>query len=47
MALNSKESYRDNPLLKKCGVDYSYTQEEVDEVVMNYLESLKNDQTIF
>jgi hypothetical protein len=27
--------------------DHYPTQEEVDEVVMNYLESLKNDQTIF
>jgi hypothetical protein len=33
MTLNSKTSYRDNPLLKKVGVDHPYTQEEVDEYI--------------
>ena len=33
MAINSKDSYRDNPLLKKAGVEHAYTQEEVDEYI--------------
>jgi hypothetical protein len=33
MILNSKTSYRDNPLLKKVGVEHPYTQEEVDEYI--------------
>jgi len=34
MAINNKDSYRDNPLLKKAGVEHAYTQEEVDEYIM-------------
>ena len=26
-----KESYRDNPLLKRVGIEHSYTQEQVEE----------------
>lgn len=33
MAASNKDSYRDNPLLKKAGVDISYTQEQIDEYV--------------
>ncbi len=33
MTLNSKTSYRDNPLLKKVGVDHPFTKEEVDEYI--------------
>jgi hypothetical protein len=33
MAVNNKDSYRDNPLLKKAGVEHAYTQEEVDEYI--------------
>ena len=33
MAINNKDSYRDNPLLKKAGVEHAYTQEEVDEYI--------------
>ena len=29
--MNNKESYRDNPLLKRAGVEISYTQEQIDE----------------
>ena len=29
--LNSKDSYRDNPLLKKTGVVINYTKEQVEE----------------
>ena len=29
--IDSKETYRDNPLLKKSGVKIEYTQEQVDE----------------
>lgn len=29
--MNNKSSYRDNPLLKRAGVEISYTQEQVDE----------------
>ncbi len=29
------EAYRDNPLLKKAGVKVEYTQEQVDEYIMN------------
>jgi hypothetical protein len=31
--MNSKESYRDNILLKKVGVKVSYTQEELEEFI--------------
>lgn len=30
----SKSSYRDNPLLKKIGVNIDYTQEQLDEYIM-------------
>ena len=31
--IDSKETYRDNPLLKKAGVKLEYTQEQVDEYI--------------
>lgn len=31
--LSAKESYRDNPLLKKAGVKVEYTQDQVDEYI--------------
>lgn len=31
--LDSKETYRDNPLLKKAGVKVEYTQEQIDEYI--------------
>ena len=34
MPINNKDSYRDNPLLKKAGVEHAYTQEEIDEYIM-------------
>jgi hypothetical protein len=34
MPINNKDSYRDNPLLKKAGVEHAYTQEEVDEYII-------------
>lgn len=33
MATQSKDSYRDNPLLKRAGVELQYTQEQVDEYI--------------
>lgn len=33
MAVNNKSSYRDNPLLKKVGIDHPYTEEEVEEYI--------------
>jgi hypothetical protein len=33
MPINNKDSYRDNPLLKKAGVEHAYTQEEIDEYI--------------
>ena len=36
MSINSKDSYRDNPLLKKAGVEHAYTQEEIDEYYANF-----------
>ena len=33
MATANKDSYRDNPLLKRSGVEVSYTQEQVDEYI--------------
>jgi hypothetical protein len=33
MPINNKDSYRDNPLLKKAGVEHAYTQNEVDEYI--------------
>jgi hypothetical protein len=34
MPINNKDSYRDNPLLKRAGVEHAYTQEEVDEYII-------------
>jgi hypothetical protein len=34
MPINNKDSYRDNPLLKKAGVEHAYTQEEIDEYIL-------------
>lgn len=31
--LDSSQSYRDNPLLKKAGIDVKYTQEQIDEYI--------------
>ena len=31
MALQNKDSYRDNPLLKRAGVQHNYTEEEIKE----------------
>jgi hypothetical protein len=31
--LDAKDSYRDNPLLKKAGVEVKYTQEQIDEYI--------------
>ena len=31
--MNTKDSYRDNPLLKKVGVDHQYTKEQIEEYV--------------
>ena len=31
--LDSRDTYRDNPLLKKAGVDLQYTQEQIDEYI--------------
>ena len=33
MPIQNKDSYRDNPLLKKAGVEVKYTQEQVDEYI--------------
>jgi len=33
MATNNKQSYRDNPLLKRVGVSLNYTQEELEEYI--------------
>lgn len=33
MATQTKDSYRDNPLLKKVGVEHEYTQEQIEEYV--------------
>jgi len=33
MAIDNKDSYRDNPLLKRAGVQLEYTQEQVDEYI--------------
>ena len=33
MATNNKDSYRDNPLLKRAGVEVQYTQEQIDEFI--------------
>jgi hypothetical protein len=31
--MDNKDSYRDNPLLKKAGVDVEYTQDQIDEYI--------------
>ncbi len=33
MSTQSKDSYRDNPLLKKVGVEHEYTEEQVQEYI--------------
>jgi hypothetical protein len=52
--MNTKDSYRDNPLLKKVGVDHQYTKEQVEEYVkcaedpvyfcMNYIKIVNVDE---
>ena len=54
MAINNKESYRDNPLLKKVGVEHRYTEEQIQEYVkcakdpvyfcMNYIKIVNVDE---
>jgi len=33
MATKQKESYRDNPLLKRVGIKVSFTEEQVEEYI--------------
>jgi hypothetical protein len=33
MSVNNKSSYRDNPLLKRVGIEHPFTEEEVDEYI--------------
>jgi hypothetical protein len=33
MALDAKSSYRDNPLLKKVGINVNFTEEQVEEYI--------------
>ena len=40
--INNKDSYRDNPLLKKAGVQVQYTQEQIDEYI-----KCRDDATYF
>ena len=40
--ISNKDSYRDNPLLKKAGVDVTWTQEQIDEYI-----KCKNDAIYF
>lgn len=52
--MNQKDSYRDNPLLKKVGVDHQYTKEQIEEYVkcskdpvyfcMNYIKIVNVDE---
>ena len=52
--MNTKDSYRDNPLLKKVGVDHQYTKEQIEEYVkcskdpvyfcMNYIKIVNVDE---
>jgi hypothetical protein len=52
--MNTKDSYRDNPLLKKVGVDHQYTKEQVEEYMkcaedpvyfcMNYIKIVNVDE---
>ena len=54
MATSSKDSYRDNPLLKKVGVEHPYTQEQAEEYAkcatdpvyfaMNYIKIVNVDE---
>ena len=54
MAIAAKDSYRDNPLLKKVGVNVNYTQEQIEEYVkcakdpiyfcMNYIKIVNVDE---
>ncbi len=54
MATASKDSYRDNPLLKKVGVEHPYTQEQAEEYAkcasdpvyfaMNYIKIVNVDE---
>jgi hypothetical protein len=52
--MNTKDSYRDNPLLKKVGVEHKYTKEQVEEYMkcaddpvyfcMNYIKIVNVDE---
>jgi hypothetical protein len=52
--MNVKDSYRDNPLLKKVGVDHQYTKEQIEEYIkcskdpvyfcMNYIKIVNVDE---
>ena len=54
MAVQNKDSYRDNPLLKKVGVEHPYTQEQAEEYAkcasdpvyfaMNYIKIVNVDE---
>jgi len=54
MATQNKDSYRDNPLLKKVGVEHKYTKEQVEEYMrcaedpvyfcMNYIKIVNVDE---
>jgi hypothetical protein len=54
MATQNKDSYRDNPLLKKVGVEHKYTEEQVQEYIkcskdpvyfcMNYIKIVNVDE---
>ena len=54
MAIQNKDSYRDNPLLKKVGVEHKYTEEQVQEYIkcskdpvyfcMNYIKIVNVDE---
>lgn len=54
MATANKDSYRDNPLLKKVGVEHKFTQEQVEEYIkcskdpiyfcMNYIKIVNVDE---
>jgi len=54
MAVQTKDSYRDNPLLKKVGVEHQYTKEQVEEYMkcakdpvyfcMNYIKIVNVDE---
>jgi hypothetical protein len=54
MVTNTKDSYRDNPLLKKVGVEHKYTEEQVQEYIkcsknpvyfcMNYIKIVNVDE---